>query len=313
VKPKVLVTRPLFDEAVAFLEEHTEPELASLSPETLSGARGLVCQLTDPVPSTLLDAAPDLEVISNVAVGFDNIGIQAATGRGIVVTNTPEVLTETTADLTFALLMAVARRIVEGDRFLRDGRFRQWEIDLLCGRDIHGRTLGIIGMGRIGRAVARRAEGFGMRVLFTDPGAEASLPLERLLRESDFVSLHVPLTPGTRHLIGKDAFARMKEGAILINTARGPVVDESALADALENGSIAGAALDVFEDEPSVDPRLLERNDVVLTPHIGSASIATRARMCRMAVEDCVAVLQGRRPAHPVNPEVLDRDGSGPA
>jgi glyoxylate reductase len=247
-----------------------------------------------------MDAAPELKAIANVAVGYDNIDVVAAAERGIVVTNTPGVLTDTTADLAFALILASARRIVEGDRFVRDGRFRRWEIDLLCGHDVHHRTLGLIGLGRIGRAVARRAEGFEMRVLLHDPAAQGSTPLETLLVESDFVSLHVPLTSQTRHLIGARELARMKPTAFLVNTSRGPVVDESALADALEQGRIAGAGLDVFEREPAVEPRLLEMTNVVLLPHVGSASIATRERMCRMAAEDCIAVLEGRAPAHRV-------------
>ncbi|HPQ17243.1 MAG TPA: D-glycerate dehydrogenase, partial [Bryobacteraceae bacterium] len=230
-------------------------------------------------------------------------------------TNTPDVLTDTTADLAFALLLAAARRIVEADHFLRSGQWRRWSIDLLAGHDVHHKTLGIFGMGRIGQAVARRARGFSMRVLYNDtrraPEAiERELELEfvekdRLLAESDFVSLHVPLTESTRHLIGAAELAKMKPSAIIVNTSRGPVIDEPALAEALSKGVIAGAGLDVFEEEPKVHPVLLELKNVALAPHIGSASIDTRRKMCMLAAENAVAALEGRRPPNLVNPEVL--------
>jgi glyoxylate reductase len=232
-----------------------------------------------------------------------------------VVTNTPDVLTDTTADFAWALLMATARRIVEADRYVREGRFKQWEYMRLLGGDIHGKTLGIIGFGRIGRAVARRALGFGMRVLYQDAVA-ADGPTERalnatrvdlptLLRESDFVTVHTPLLPETHHLIGADALEAMKTTAYLVNASRGPVVDEAALVEALRKGSIAGAGLDVFEDEPNVHPGLLGLANVVLSPHVGSASHETRVKMAALAIDNCLAVLEGRTPPTPVNPEAL--------
>ena len=263
-----------------------------------------------------MDRCPQLKVIANVAVGFDNIDVQAATERKIAVTNTPDVLTNTTADFAFTLLMASARRIAEADRFLRAGRWRQWSIDLLCGQDIHRRTLGMVGMGRIGQAMAHRGRGFEMRLLYhdairapaeveTDLGLEF-VPFEQLLRESDFVSLHVPLLPETRKLISTAELKMMKETAILINTSRGPVVDEAALADALTEGTIAGAGLDVFEREPEVEPRLLKLENAVLAPHIASASIDTRRRMSVMSAENVVAALQGNRPPNLVNTALFD-------
>jgi lactate dehydrogenase-like 2-hydroxyacid dehydrogenase len=252
-----------------------------------------------------------VRVISNVAVGFDNIDLAAATRCGILVTNTPGVLTETTADLAFTLLMAAARRIVEAHKFVHSGRWKRWTIDLLAGQDIHHQTLGIFGMGRIGQAMARRARGFSMRVLYHDSvraaqALEGELGLEfvsaeQLLREADFVSLHVPLTAETRGLIGKRELEMMKPTAILINTARGPVVDEAALAEALRDERIAGAGLDVFEREPQVCPLLLELDNVVLAPHIASASVATRQRMSVMAAENVIAALAGERPPNLVN------------
>jgi glyoxylate reductase len=235
----------------------------------------------------------------------------------VVVTNTPDVLTETTADFAWTLLMATARRLIEGDRYVRDGKFLQWEYMLLLGGDVHGKTLGVVGFGRIGRAVARRALGFGMRVLYQDampaPAAvEAELRATRvdlptLLREADFVSLHTPLLPETRHLINAQSLRTMKRTAYLINAARGPVVDEAALVQALKEGWIAGAGLDVFEEEPKVHPGLIGLDNVVLAPHIASASHGTRVEMARLAVENCLAVLEGRAPLTPVNPEVVAR------
>jgi lactate dehydrogenase-like 2-hydroxyacid dehydrogenase len=273
MKPSVLVTKRIFPEALAYLRQHAEVEFhdsqQSHPPDELlkrlQDKDGAVSQLTDKFTAAVIQALPKLRVISNVAVGFDNIDIQAATDRKVIVTNTPGVLTETTADFAFALLMAAARRVVEGDRYLRAGRWREWSVDLLCGHDIYGRTLGLIGMGRIGQGVARRARGFQMRVLYhdavrQDAQAEKDLgvefvPFDTLLRESDFISLHVPLLPDTKKLIGAGALARMKKTAILVNTSRGPVVDEAALAEALANGTIAAAGLDVFEREPEVNPK----------------------------------------------------------
>ena len=324
MKPKLLVTRHIYPEAIAILREHADIDYndssAGLGADGLAaaaaGAQAIVSQLTDRMDARLMDAAPELKVIANVAVGYDNVDVPAATERGIVVTNTPGVLTDTTADFAFTLLMAAARRVTEAERFLRSGKWHQWEIDMMCGHDIHHHTLGILGLGRIGRAVARRARGFEMRVLYNDQNRaseadERALGLEftdvqSLLRDADFVSLHVPLTDATRHYIGADELALMKPGAILVNTSRGPVVDEEALADALERGAIAGAGLDVFENEPTVSPRLLALDNVVLAPHIASASIKTRTRMCTMAAENAVAVLAGNRPDNPVNPEVFE-------
>jgi glyoxylate reductase len=280
----------------------------------LQDADGLVCLLTDTIDGDLLAAAPRLRVVANVAVGYDNIDVAAATRRGIVVTNTPGVLTETTADFTWALLLAAARRVPEADAYTRAGRFTEWGLMLLLGADVHGKTLGILGLGRIGRAVARRAQGFAMRLLYhdavRDEAAERELGVlyrdkETVLREADFVTLHVPLLPETHHYIGEPELRSMKPTAYLINAARGPVVHEAALVRALREGWIAGAGLDVYEDEPRVHPGLLTCPNAVLAPHIASASRETRLRMARMAVENALAVLDGRRPAHPVNPEAL--------
>lgn len=276
----------------------------------LAGKDGLICQIITSVDEEVLAAAPTLRVIANVAVGYNNIDVAAARRRGIVVTNTPDVLTETTADFAWALLMAAARRVVEADHYARSGQWKAWKWDLLWGADIYGKTLGIVGFGRIGRAVARRAIGFNMRVLYTDavraaPDVEQELraefaPLDRVLVESDFVSLHTPLLPETRHLIDEAALRRMKRTAILVNAARGPIVDEAALVRALTEGWIAGAGLDVFEEEPKIHPGLLPLRNVVLAPHIASASRETRLAMARLAVRNCVAVLEGKPAITPV-------------
>jgi lactate dehydrogenase-like 2-hydroxyacid dehydrogenase len=324
MKHCVLVTKFVFPEALEYLRRHVEVEYydsqQSYAPDELlrrlAGKQGAVSQLTDKFTREVMGRLPGLRVISNVAVGFDNIDIAAATERKIVVTNTPGVLTETTADFAFTLMMATARRVVEADRFLREGRWREWSVNLFCGPDIHHSTLGLVGMGRIGRAVAQRGRGFDMRVLYhdairLDPAAEREagieyVALDRLLEESDFVSLHVPLLPETRHLINRERLRKMKKTAILVNTARGPVIDEQALAEALENGVIAGAGLDVFEREPQVEPRLLKLSNAVLVPHIASASFATRRKMCLMAAENMVAALEGKRPPNLVNAELFD-------
>ncbi len=323
MKPGILVSRHVFPEAIEILEPVAEIQYndssTGLSPEELraavAGKQAVVCQLTDRIDAAFMDSGSDLKVISNVAVGFDNIDIPAATQRGIVVTNTPGVLTDTTADLAFTLLVAAARRICEADRFLRAGRWQQWEIDMMTGHDIYGHTLGIYGLGRIGQGMARRASGFDMRVIYHDaaratPEHEEEWGVEyvdrdTLFRESDFLSIHVPLNEQTRHAVGADELALMKPTAVLVNTSRGPVVDERSLADALEQGQIASAGLDVFEEEPVVEPRLLALENIVVVPHIGSASIKTRTRMCTMAAENTAAVLSGQRPPNPVNPEVL--------
>ncbi len=264
----------------------------------------------------MIDALDGVEIIANVAVGFDNIDLAAATRKGILVTNTPDVLTETTADFAFALLLAAARRVVEAHQFVHSGQWRKWSIDLLVGHDVHHRTLGIFGMGRIGQAMARRARGFSMRILYHD-AVHAPEPIEhelqlefvskeQLLRESDFISLHVPLLDSTRHMIGTAELEKMKKSAILVNTSRGPVVDEAALAKALDGAWIAGAGLDVFEREPQVHPDLLKLENVVLAPHIASASIDTRREMSMLAARNVVAALEGQRPATLLNPEAWD-------
>jgi len=270
----------------------------------LKGKDGLICHIISAVDEEVFAAAPGLKVVSNVAVGFNNIDVAAARRRGVVVTNTPDVLTETTADFAWALLMAAARRVVEADQFARSGQWTRWQWDLLWGNDVHGKTLGIIGFGRIGRAVARRALGFGMRVLYhdavrADAGAERELNAtyaepDTLLRESDFVSLHTLYIPETRHLINERNLRLMKRTAILVNAARGPIVDEAALVRALTEGWIAGAGLDVFEDEPKIHPGLLGLKNVTLAPHIASASLDTRLAMATLAVRNCLAVLDGK-------------------
>jgi glyoxylate reductase len=321
----ILVSRALPDEVIAYARSRADVDLhagdrplskAELT-DRLRNRRGLVCLITDSIDAEVLAASPGLRVVANVAVGYNNIDVAAATKAGVVVTNTPDVLTETTADFAWTLLMATARRLIEGDRYVRDGKFLQWEYMVLLGGDVHGKTLGVVGFGRIGRAVARRALGFGMRVLYQDampaPAAvEAELRATRvdlptLLREADFVSLHTPLLPETRHLINAQSLRTMKRTAYLINAARGPVVDEAALVQALKEGWIAGAGLDVFEEEPKVHPGLIGLDNVVLAPHIASASHGTRVEMARLAVENCLAVLEGRAPLTPVNPEVLVR------
>jgi glyoxylate reductase len=280
-------------------------------------ADALLTLLTDRVDGALLDGAPCLRIVSNMAVGYDNIDVEAATARGVLVTNTPGVLTETTADFAFALLLATARRLVEGDRLAHSGGWRTWHPSFLLGQDVHGATLGIIGMGAIGRAVAHRARGFAMQLLYSDsqrqPELEAELdasfaPLETLLQESDFVSLHVPLTTQTHHLIGQRELSLMKSSAILINTSRGPVVDQKALCEALRSRTIAAAGLDVAEVEPVPgDDPLLELDNLTLTPHIASASIATRSRMADMAADAILAVLRGETPANLLNPQAAPK------
>jgi glyoxylate reductase len=322
-KPSILISRLLPEEALAQarsraavdVHEADKPLERSELVARLRGRQGLVCLITDTIDVPLLDACPGLKVVSNVAVGFNNIDVAAATQRGVIVTNTPDVLTETTADFAWTLLMATARRVVEADRYVREGKFTQWEFMLLLGGDIHGKTLGIVGFGRIGRAMARRALGFNMRVLYQDAvAADAATEKElratrvdtaTLLRESDFVTLHTPLLPETQHLINAQSLRTMKKTAYLVNASRGPVVDEAALAQALKEGRIAGAGIDVFEREPEVHPALIGLPNVVLAPHIASASSDTRVKMAMLAVDNCLAVLEGRTPPTPVNPEVL--------
>jgi glyoxylate reductase len=277
----------------------------------LRGKDGLICHIVSAIDDEVLAAAPTVKVVANVAVGYNNIDVAAAHRRGVVVTNTPDVLTETTADFAWALLMAAARRVGEADRYVRSGQWDRWLWELLWGADIHGKTLGIVGFGRIGRAVARRALGFNMRVLYQDAvPADATVErdlhasrvdLETLLREADFVSLHTPFLPETRHLINARTLRLMKKSAILVNAARGPVVDEAALVRALQEGWIAGAGLDVFEEEPKVHPGLIALTNVVLAPHIASASRDTRVAMATLAVRNCLAVLDGKPPITPVS------------
>jgi glyoxylate reductase len=272
---------------------------------------GLICHIIATVDEEALASSPRLKVVANVAVGFNNIDVAAARRRGVVVTNTPDVLTETTADFAWTLLMATARRIVEADQYARSGRWKTWKWDLLWGADIHGKTLGVVGFGRIGRAVARRGQGFGMRVLYHDTvRADAAVErelnasptdLDTLLRESDFVSLHTLLSQETRHLINERTLRLMKRTAILINAARGPVVDEAALVKALSERWIAGAGLDVFEDEPRIHQGLSHLANVTLAPHIASASHETRVAMASLAVRNCLAVLEGKAPLTPVS------------
>jgi glyoxylate reductase len=270
----------------------------------ISDKAGVVCLMTDAITADVMDAAPQLKVIANVAVGYNNIDVPAARARGIVVTNTPDVLTEATADLTWALIMAITRRVTEGDRLIRRGGWKAWTFDFMLGTGLRGKTLGIIGYGRIGQAVAARAVPFGLRVIHAGAQAVAgsgAIPVDRLLATSDIVSLHCPLTPETRHLIDQAALARMKRSAYLINTSRGPVVDEAALGWALKNGIISGAALDVYEDEPSVHKDLLTLENVVLSPHLGSATTETRTAMADLAVRNAIAVLTGQSPLTPVS------------
>lgn len=274
----------------------------------VKGRDGILTLINDTINAQVMDAAgPQLKVISNYAVGYNNIDIAEAARRHIVVTNTPGVLTDTTADFAWALLMGIARRIVEADAFTRSGKFEAWNPLLLLGGDIHGKTLGIIGFGRIGQAVAKRASGFEMRILAYHPNPQHEypqvefVPLEQLLNASDFVSLHVPLTAETRHLIGEKELRMMKRSAYLINTARGPVVDEAALAKALGEKWIAGAALDVYEEEPKIHPDLLKLQNVILAPHMASASLETRTQMSLIAAQNLLAVLKGMPPPHRVN------------
>jgi lactate dehydrogenase-like 2-hydroxyacid dehydrogenase len=324
MKPAVLVTKKIYPEAVEFLRQHAEVDDVGidegLTPhELIERARGkhaIVSQLTDGLSREVIaQLDPTVRVIANVAVGYDNIDIAAATARGILVTNTPGILSDSTADFAFALLMAAARRVVEAHEFVQSGKWTRWGIDLMVGQDVHHRTLGILGMGRIGRAMAKRGLGFSMRILYAGTKAvETDFPAEfvskeTLLRESDFVSLHVPLNQTTHHLIAKGDLKMMKKTAILINTARGPVVDEAALAQALKNNVIAAAGIDVFEHEPRVHPLLLECKNAVLAPHIATASVSTRTRMSMMAAENAVEAIEGRRPPNLLNPEAASQTG----
>jgi glyoxylate reductase len=314
VKPRILVTRRILPEALAYLRAHAEVQVGTdegdLPRAALIAAvrdkQGLLPFLVDTIDRGIMDAAPALRVIANCAVGTNNIDVAYAQARGILVTNTPGVLTEATADLTWALILAVARRIPQAERLVREGRFRGWAIDLGLGKDIAGKRLGIVGMGRIGRAVARRARAFMTDTVYHDPHrlpaveeaalAARYLALDDLLRTSDIVTVHAALTPGTRHLLSRDRLFRMKKEAILVNVSRGPIVDEVALAEALAEGRLWGAGLDVYEREPAVEPGLLGLDNVVLLPHIGSATRETRLAMCLMAARNLVQGLKGERP-----------------
>jgi len=322
---KILVTSRLPREIMSMIEKwhdvESNDEDGPMERERLlegvSDKQGLLCTITDKVDEVLLEKAPDLKMIANYGVGFDNIDLDAATKRDIPVSNTPDVLTPATADITLALILAVARRVVEGDRRTRTGRFRSWSPMLFLGREVSGKTLGIIGMGRIGKAVARRARGFDMQILYhnrTRLGAEGERTLgvkyvnrNTLLSDSDFVSLHIPLGDETRHFIGAEELGLMKPGAYLINTSRGPVVDEKALLDALLNKEIAGAGLDVYENEPEVTPGLKNLDNVVLLPHVGSATLETRTKMAQLAAENLLAGLKGEVPPNCLNCEFVSR------
>ncbi|MGK4595585.1 2-hydroxyacid dehydrogenase [Amycolatopsis sp. w19] len=317
----IAVTRWIPDEALKVLAEAGEVKLSRadrpLTPDELRefvrGSSAIVGMLHDRIDGEVADAAgPDLKVVANVAVGYDNIDVPALAGRGITVTNTPGVLTDATADLAFGLILAVTRRLGEGERLIRSRTPWSFHLGFLLGSSLQDKTLGIVGLGQIGQAIARRALGFGMRIVYSGRSRAAEdvektlgakyVPFDELLRSSDVVSLHCPLTPETRHLVDADALKAMKPGAYLINTTRGPVVHEAALADALEAGEIAGAGLDVFEAEPEVEPRLLDRENVVLTPHLGSATVETRTAMAVLAAENVASVLTGGNPLTEVRP-----------
>ncbi len=314
MKPKILLTHRLLPEAMDILADNFDYELATSKPileksefiVKIRDKSGVLSLLVDQIDREVIDAAPELKIIANCAVGFNNIDTAYASEKGIMVTNTPGVLTDTTADLTWALILSVARRIPESDRYTRALRFKGWELDLMLGRDITEKRLGIVGMGRIGRAVALRAQPFRMEVVYTDPHPldiseeqtlkACRLPLDELLATSDVVSLHSTLTPETHHLISSERLALMKPGSILVNVSRGPVVDESALAAALAEKRIWGAGLDVYEREPAIEEALIGLDNVVLLPHIGSASIQTRLKMSMMAVSNLIQGLRGLKP-----------------
>ncbi len=327
--PKVYITRRIPESALQRLRESFGPEhvgqyeLDQASPrdvllEGVQGCEAIFAILTEHIDAEVLDAAgPDLQIVANMAVGYDNIDVDACTERGIVVTNTPDVLTESTADLAFALMLAAARRMSEAERVLRSGEWPGWGPLQFLGADLYGKQLGIYGMGRIGQALAERAAGFNMRIIYhtprpLPPRREAELTAwyasrETLLTRSDFISIHCPLNEQTHHAFGAKEFKQMRANAVLVNTARGPVVDEAALADALKSGEIAAAGLDVYEEEPKVHPALLECPNAVLLPHIGSATEATRGKMAGLAADNIIAKLNGQRPGNLVNPEALER------
>lgn len=324
MKPVVVATRPLPEPSLSTLSPDFEVRVLGYAPSELElaaevpEAQALITLVSDPVTERVLSSAPHLRIVANYAVGVDNIDRGAAAARGIVVTNTPGVLTEATADLTMALLLALTRRVIEGDRMVRAGRFAGWAPDLLLGTELKGKVLGILGPGRIGRAVARRARAFGMTVLAAgrsardeqDPDDPPRVSFDDLLRRADVISIHVPLTSETRQLFDRETLSRMKPGSYLLNTSRGPIVDESALAQTLAVGHLAGAGLDVYENEPGITPALLDEDRVVLMPHAGSATIETRREMARMVAEDVRRVLTGEKPLRAVPPEGAARERS---
>jgi len=325
MKPKILVTREVFDETLAFLAQHCEVDAnqqdVALDPETLAARLadkdGLMCALTDRVDAALLAKARRLKVVANIAVGYNNIDLAACTARGIMATNTPGVLDDSTADLAWALILGAARRVTELERRVRGGEWTGWRLKQWLGVDVHHATLGIFGMGRIGRTIAKRAAGFEMRVLYhnrrrLEPAQEQPLNAtyvskDELLRQADFVVLQVPYSPETHHLIGAAELKLMKPTAILINSTRGGVVDDAALIEALRSGTIRAAGLDVFENEPKLDPGFLGLDNVVLLPHVGSSTEATRRAMAMTAAKNAVAALQGEVPPNLLNPEVRQK------
>ena len=320
MKPKILVTREVFDETLAYLAEHCEVEsnqadqpfdTATLA-QRLHDKDGVVCCLTDRIDDALLAKSPRLKVVANIAVGYNNIDVPASTARGVMVTNTPGVLDDSTADLAFTLILATARRLTEAEAYVRAGKWQGWHLKQMLGVDVHHATLGIIGMGRIGQQIARRASGFKMRVLYHNRNrwpadVEKWLNAEyvgkdQLLAQSDFVVLQIPYSPATHHYIGAAELKQMKPTAILINSTRGGVVDDAALVDALKNGTIRAAGLDVFENEPKLHPGFLELKNVVLAPHVGSSTEATRRAMAMTAAKNAVAALTGATPPNLLNP-----------
>lgn len=325
MKPKILVTREVFDETIDYLEQYCDVDSnqadVPLEPENLKARlvdkQGVMCALTDRIDSAVLDAAPRLKAVANIAVGYNNIDLAACTSRGVMATNTPGVLDDSTADLAWALMLAAARRITEVERYIRQGQWKGWRLKQWLGIDVHHATLGIVGMGRIGQAIAKRASGFDMPVLYhnrkrIDAAIEQRLNatyvgLEDLLKRSDFVVLQVPYSPQTHHLIGAAQLQLMKPTAILINSTRGGVVDDAALIKALRDGTIRAAGLDVFENEPHLDPAFLELDNVALAPHVGSSTEATRRAMAMTAATNLVAALTGATPPNLLNPEATRR------
>ena len=321
MKPKVLVTREVFDETLQYLTVHCEvdsnQEDTALTPnvlaQRLADKEGVICSLTDRIDSALLERCPKLKIVANIAVGYNNIDVPACTARRIMASNTPGVLDDSTADLAWTLMLGAARRVTEVERKVRAGEWTGWRLKQWLGTDVHHATLGIVGMGRIGQAIARRAAGFDMRVLYHNRKRVAEeierklnaswVSLDQLLREADFIVLQVPYSPATHHLIGADELAKMKPGAILINSTRGGVVDDAALIAALRNGTIRAAGLDVFENEPNLNPGFLELDNVVLAPHIGSSTEATRRAMAMTAAKNAVVALTGGIPPNLINPE----------